>query len=1723
MSRNLAQIILQVEKQGFEYIDLLQKKLEALSDSVADMSFDPIKQLGEASKNIVESVDKIGGLIQGTVDKVVKQASSTVTDQTSKVADTTSASAKTLMARGLTAAGVAIGAFGTNVGQRLIRSMVLFTVDFKMGLTALSEWATVLAVDTTNTISLFVSERFNSAIGILFNLGKAIQKGSLLGAGAGLGKFLFLASKSTVLFMGLKMALGEVKVLLHSVLGKNTLNTMQKVVGIIDVMHIGKTVGFGLATIFAPMGNLIFGIAMLNSAIENIFTALRVRRLKLLAFFGSAKAQTGLLLISIKDSMQKLIPVATEFIKTSAKAFQSTYKTAKEADKLLKDGKWDKIKDGSTALKAISDTKFPIGKQIQILMGELKPFIISITKDIKMLVGIMIAGFKLSEESIKKIEGDATTGLDSVIVRGEALSGLVRDGVAKVGWFKRSILAISGFFKSMWTKLRSVKWIDSMIIKSGNLAKSVVGGVAQFAKNEALDIFYGLKNNLLGLLGTFVGFFKATFSTIKGLFGFGKKPSASATSKGGETGNKIVSLDNKRLEVEKKKLGVEQEVIKVEKKKTSVALVEVTTRKALNQSLAQQDAMYRALRLGLQGLTDASKVAAIYLLAVAGGNKIQAQSLRPPMRIEPVKTRSKGKDALPTTTRDIVLRTTSEMITKAKSRLRIEEKIRRSVAGTVAYFESMGQSVSIRTVIRAFRTSEHILLALNKGLKESNTQFKLLRSIINDIMKQEINVERIQKNILKLNKDIIKTSSDKPAWDRQGDSIKAKLESLARYYGTNKKRKLKGGGLLKGIVSELRKGTEEAVDQAALSAALIAGAIAEYFPRSPAKKGPLRGLRKSGTKIVKYLSEGMLAGSDTVKKSTWKIANLIANFFPRSMPKVGPLVNIVKSGAKIAYYLAKGMVMGSIHLYRVVEAIAEKINSTFKEAVDFSIMSEKMNISVENLSMLQHALKKSKASVQDLTMVMRTANEVIGKANTAQDLSIFEKVGIDLAKVRSSAEPSLEIVLQLSDAMKKFGTDSKEVRAAMGKLGVYAGSNLVLALKEGRDSIVDLMGEAGKMGLVYDTQMAKVARSFEHTRETLSDFKKFSMVSFLSPLMGVFEKVGKKVESLISDNATKIHAYLDYAGRVVAAFARLAVSVFQDALADPSQFLFNLVNIVKATLGLIYDIVIDKISKIGPAIWNKTKDIMLGVTKTLIASLYLASMIVYDTIGDTLSSIADDLLKWIDMIVKKMLNAAMWGINKIRKAMGKKEYWSYSEEQKSLYETKGFKDFAKNRPKEESLKSIKEAYNRDLGDKRSLKYDKKINSLFGEDMVAKISGKLDSETGTVAKGYDKLAEAFRSATSSKETKKKADDLMRTMFDFGKIEKFETAGVKAYKSIGVEIKKLQDDPDTKVKILDPKSIEEDIRKYEDAIIKTLKSKAEELKLIAEGGGYKEKYDAELAALKAKNAKELEEYRILNQLKSEEDEKYKERKDLLEGREKRLQTKYEQEEKARFYAKMEAMASMAGQSAGIINDVYEMTGKKSKELFYTNKALQIAQATMNVSVGMTKALDQGGIAGIAMAAIVGAAGAIQIAKIATQEAPGFATGGLVEGSDKGTDKLTARLTAGEFVLPPDAVKFYGQDVLEGMRKKMLPLTNFNMSLPSMPNFEAPKSNFATGGIVRGEKAGDFSKTETETKITIVNVVDPVSQLQQGLAKRSGQDVLINSIGQNKDVIRDIILRS
>lgn len=174
------------------------------------------------------------------------------------------------------------------------------------------------------------------------------------------------------------------------------------------------------------------------------------------------------------------------------------------------------------------------------------------------------------------------------------------------------------------------------------------------------------------------------------------------------------------------------------------------------------------------------------------------------------------------------------------------------------------------------------------------------------------------------------------------------------------------------------------------------------------------------------------------------------------------------------------------------------------------------------------------------------------------------------------------------------------------------------------------------------------------------------------------------------------------------------------------------------------------------------------------------------------------------------------------------------------------------------------------------------------------------------------------------------------------------------------------------------------------------------------------DKERRAMDEANKKELEMSEITNQYdlrQAQLDAQYAQEMAAAErlGADTTLvQQKYEKSKEELTKARVNAELTMA---AGLAGQVSSLLGEESE----VGKAFGVVQATINTYLGATKALAQGGILGIAQAAIVIAFGMKQVMSIAKQKAPDtkintsvkkYAKGGQIVGKSHAQGGVTFR---------------------------------------------------------------------------------------------------------------------
>lgn len=206
-------------------------------------------------------------------------------------------------------------------------------------------------------------------------------------------------------------------------------------------------------------------------------------------------------------------------------------------------------------------------------------------------------------------------------------------------------------------------------------------------------------------------------------------------------------------------------------------------------------------------------------------------------------------------------------------------------------------------------------------------------------------------------------------------------------------------------------------------------------------------------------------------------------------------------------------------------------------------------------------------------------------------------------------------------------------------------------------------------------------------------------------------------------------------------------------------------------------------------------------------------------------------------------------------------------------------------------------------------------------------------------------------------------------------------------------------------------------------------------------------------------------------------------------------------------------------GAMTEAYDLSGEKISEFFYIGKAASVAQATMSTYEAAQKAYGSlagipyvGPALGIAAATAAIAQGLARVTMIRRQRLGG---GGEVGGYSPTTtaDNIPAWLTANEFVQPVDTVRYYGKQVMEGLRRKAIPREIFaGISLPQPRR--GPQFAFATGGTTPAS-----APPTGAGEVKILNFVDPQEMLS-ALDSPEGDDAIVNVISKNSDKISRVL---
>jgi hypothetical protein len=860
-----------------------------------------------------------------------------------------------------------------------------------------------------------------------------------------------------------------------------------------------------------------------------------------------------------------------------------------------------------------------------------------------------------------------------------------------------------------------------------------------------------------------------------------------------------------------------------------------------------------------------------------------------------------------------------------------------------------------------------------------------------------------------------------------------------------------------------------------------------------------KAFKSVGGAITSIIAQGISSGDKNIIKANEELASLILSFYPYNPPAGrGPLTRLKSVGRRIVGIIATGLIRSIGIIARAAARVAGAILSPFTEVLrgfdisrvldfkkvvtesaELGLVAQRVGISVELLQALGFAATQAGASIQDLTLSFNRAGKSLSEGfEDPKKRKAFQELGIDIEAIAKKGQPTIALFLEVSRVLQTVPINSDKARKALALIGAIPTSKIVNFLKLGPQAITKSLNQAVVAGVAFDDGFSKTALKltslFSRFRQVIDSIQRDFLREFLPELV----KIGEEVFKFITKNRVEI--------RVLFTVASQALGVIAGAARDLLKFL---IDEPRKAIALI----LKAVTTLAVVIIGLGKKILAFIAKEVLSVLIQ----LFPSVGDFLFNFLLILGTKIRAFVTKGL--ASFGIFIAT-------FFS------TLFEGIGVKiETALSGSFLRAFRSVAEF----------VRKNSKLVAFISPAAAALFAG----QTKKIDKSIEEL--------NARARKFQKDGIFGTAF-----EEAAEAAVKTGKIIDEEFEQVQKQ-NAKITI----GIQKSFNKVIDKATQT-KVDLDTLDLF---GGLKKSLQevldafgklAEGTPLQGLGAGLTAVFSGLNFgiVRAEIEDTTKKIEESVDGIVKKGKTAGE-EFTRNFFKTLKVVLSasqaIVGTIKGIFDGLVELSKGQNRELVLAQKAAALAQIAINTAVGITKAFELGPIAGAIQAGLIAALGGVQAAKVLTASA-GFQEGGMIEGSKAGgRDNLLIRAESDEFVQPRTAVAHYGTDIMEAIRQRAIPkglLQNLAGFRPGA-SFPRPRLGFQTGGLITpaaGQAVGAAGAGQAgatgaaggeapSQEFNIVNVVDSLSILQQGLGQPAGQRLLINVIGQNGFEVR------
>jgi TP901 family phage tail tape measure protein len=160
--------------------------------------------------------------------------------------------------------------------------------------------------------------------------------------------------------------------------------------------------------------------------------------------------------------------------------------------------------------------------------------------------------------------------------------------------------------------------------------------------------------------------------------------------------------------------------------------------------------------------------------------------------------------------------------------------------------------------------------------------------------------------------------------------------------------------------------------------------------------------------------------------------------------------------------------------------IAYGVNRILNSADELAKMSQRIGISVEELSRLRHAADLSGVSFEGMTSAVRLLSRNMDEAftsGTGQAADAFARLGVELADADGKLRSNSDVMAEVADRFADMEDGAEKTALAMQIFG-RSGTDLIPMLNQGADALQRMKDEADELGLVITPEMAANAEMF---------------------------------------------------------------------------------------------------------------------------------------------------------------------------------------------------------------------------------------------------------------------------------------------------------------------------------------------------------------------------------------------------------------------------------------------------------------------------------------------------------------------------------------------------------------------------------------------------------------------------------------------------------------------